>query len=471
MLLAPVVRRQKGEFRDVLERLAREGFVRARVDGEFVELGDTNRPVKLDKKKFHHIEAVVDRLVIDDKIRVRLGDSVETALRWGNGVLLALHQLPTSSGEVPWIETLHSNKMCSPATGKSFDPPTPKHFSFNAPAGACPVCHGLGQKMVFDEHFIVPDAEQPLEKAIQPWRRAGQRMNIYYKALLRSVAGNFGVSLETPYKNLPDTFKNVLLHGSGEDEIDFSFWRGGKVSTISRPFEGVMPNLERLATESESEFVRNRLKQYMSPQFCDACKGKRLKPEILAVTLSNDGFQLNGASKPGRRSLIPGLSIMDICALSVEKADEFFATSKLSEFQQKIAGEVIKEIRARLGFLKNVGLGYLTLDRESGTLSGGEAQRIRLATQIGAGLVGVLYILDEPSIGLHQRDNERLLKSLEGLRDLGNSVLVVEHDDETIRRADYVLDLGPGAGVRGGELVAAGTVADIERTHAIQARQ
>ena len=469
MLLAPVVRRQKGEFRDVLERLAREGFVRARADGEFVELGDTNRPVKLDKKKFHNIEAVVDRLVIDDKIRVRLGDSVETALRWGDGVLLALHQMP-SAQSAEWIETLHSNKMCSPATGKSFDPPTPKHFSFNAPAGACPVCHGLGQKMVFDEHFVVPDPEEPLERAIQPWRRSGKRMNIYYKALLRSVAAHFGVSLETPYKDLKEDFKNVLLNGSNGDEIEFSFWRGGQINKVSRPFEGILPNLERLATESESEFVRNRLKQYMSPQFCDACRGKRLKPEILAVTLGADN---NGASTISsvpesktqnakqKTKKIPGLSIMDICSLSVEKADEFFATLKLSEFQQKIAAEVIKEIRARLGFLKNVGLGYLTLDRESGTLSGGEAQRIRLATQIGAALVGVLYVLDEPSIGLHQRDNDRLLATLKGLRDLGNTVLVVEHDADTIRNADYILDLGPGAGAHGGELVAAGTLPEI----------
>jgi len=469
MLLAPVVRRQKGEFRDVLERLAREGFVRARADGEFVELGDTNRPVKLDKKKFHNIEAVVDRLVIDEKIKVRLGDSVETALRWGNGVLLALHQLPSVQPS-EWVETLHSNKMCSPATGKSFDPPTPKHFSFNAPAGACPVCHGLGQKMVFDEHFVVPDPEEPLERAIQPWRRSGKRMNIYYKALLRSVAAHFGVNLETPYKGLPEAFKNVLLNGSNGDEIEFSFWRGGQINKVSRPFEGILPNLERLATESESEFVRNRLKQYMSPQFCDACRGKRLKPEILAVTLGADE---NGASTalsppepkvPGSKQKakkIPGLSIMDVCGLSVEKADEFFATLKLSEFQRKIAGEVIKEIRARLGFLKNVGLGYLTLDRESGTLSGGEAQRIRLATQIGAALVGVLYVLDEPSIGLHQRDNDRLLATLKGLRDLGNTVLVVEHDADTIRNADYILDLGPGAGVHGGELVASGTLPEI----------
>jgi excinuclease ABC subunit A len=494
MLLAPVVRRQKGEFRDVIERLAREGFVRARVDGEFVELAADTR-VKLDKKKFHNIEVVVDRLVIDSKIRVRLGDSVETALRWGEGVMFALHQTPSVAANVNsrtnqqalaknppihiggygenWIETLHSNKMCSPATGKSYDPPTPKHFSFNAPAGACPVCHGLGQKMIFDESLVVPDPEKSLEDgAVQPWRRAGKRMNIYYKAMLRSIAAHFNVSLETPWKNLPDDFKKVLLHGSGEDEVDFHFWRAGSQHTISRPFEGVLPNLERLFTESESEFVRNRIKPYMSPQFCDVCKGKRLKPEILAVTLGGDISvgQASSLSPSSPRKIrdrrdacptIPGLSIMAVCALSVEKADEFFAGLKLTDFEEKIAHEVIKEIRARLGFLKNVGLGYLTLDRESSTLSGGEAQRIRLATQIGAGLVGVLYILDEPSIGLHQRDNNRLLATLKGLRDLGNTVLVVEHDADTIRNADYVVDLGPGAGIHGGELVAAGTLPEI----------
>jgi excinuclease ABC subunit A len=532
MLLAPVVRRQKGEFRDVIERLAREGFVRARVDGEFVEL-EADKHVKLDKKKFHNIEAVVDRLVIDEKIRVRLGDSVETALRWGDGVMFALHQSPegragsppTAGGasspqpaaggaSVPasriqrgeisqkrlvsslappnvgavgtprptdiWTETLHSNKMCSPATGKSFDPPTPKHFSFNAPAGACPVCHGLGQKMIFDESLVVPDPEQPLESAVQPWRRAGKRMNIYYKMMLRSVAAYFNVSLETPWKNLPEDFKKVLLHGSDGTDVEFRFWRAGSQHTVSRPFEGVLPNLERLLTESESEFVRNRIKPYMSPQFCDTCKGKRLKPEILAVTLGGTGVPLVVPGVPPENSKfktqnsklkIPGLSIMDVCALSVEQADDFFATLKLTEFQEKIAHEVIKEIRARLGFLKNVGLGYLTLDRESGTLSGGEAQRIRLATQIGAGLVGVLYILDEPSIGLHQRDNDRLLATLKGLRDLGNTVLVVEHDAETIRQADYIVDLGPGAGVHGGELVAAGALPDILRNqHSLTAK-
>jgi len=477
ILLAPVVRRQKGEFRDVFERLAREGFVRVRVDGEIAELGENVARIKLDKKKFHNIEAVVDRLVMDDKVRVRLGDSVETALRWGEGVMFTLHQLPDGAkSSTPkngagasaepakaadaWIETLHSNKMCSPATGKSYDPPTPKHFSFNAPAGACPVCHGLGQKMVFDEHLVVPDPELPLDGAIQPWRRAGKRMNIYYKAMLRSVASHFNVNLETPWKDVPEDFKTVLLNGSGDDNVEFKFWRGGKVSSIDRPFEGVLPNLERLATESESEFIRNRLKAYMSPQFCDVCRGRRLKPEILAVTLGGDEYSSQFKNKKSKVK-IPGLSIMDICGMSVEKADDFFVTLKLTEFEQKIAGEVIKEIRARLGFLKNVGLGYLTLDRESGTLSGGEAQRIRLATQIGAALVGVLYVLDEPSIGLHQRDNDRLLATLKGLRDLGNTVLVVEHDADTIRAADYILDLGPGAGVHGGELVAAGSLPEI----------
>ena len=486
MLLAPVVRRQKGEFRDVFERLGREGFVRVRVDGEIMELGEEAARIKLDKKKFHSIEAVVDRLVIDDKIRVRLGDSVQTALRLGEGVMFTLHQLSDESKAVDksltrpaatlsppsgvrgaqsdaWIETLHSNKMCSPATGKSYDPPTPKHFSFNAPSGACPVCHGLGQKMVFDELLVVPNAAEPLESAIQPWRRAGKRMNIYYKAMLRSVAGHFNVDLQTPWKDLPADFKAVLLNGSGEDNVEFKFWRAGKVSSIDRPFEGVLVNLERLATESESEFMRNRLKAYMAPEFCDVCGGRRLKPEILAVTLGGEQFvsQLKTKNSKSKTLKIPGLSIMDVCGLSVEKADEFFAALKLTEFEQKIAAEVVKEIRARLGFLKNVGLGYLTLDRESGTLSGGEAQRIRLATQIGAALVGVLYVLDEPSIGLHQRDNDRLLATLKGLRDLGNTVLVVEHDADTIRAADYILDLGPGAGVHGGELVAAGTLPEI----------
>jgi excinuclease ABC subunit A len=470
MLLAPVVKEQKGEFRDVLERLAREGFVRARVDGGMVELGNPEVRVKLDPKRKHTIEAVVDRLVIEDKVRVRLADSVETALRWGEGVMRSLHRSDQSDG---WLETLHSNRMYSPATGRSFEPLTPKHFSFNAPAGACPVCHGLGQKLVFDEALVVPDHERSLDTgAVLPWRRGGKKMVPYYKAMLRSVARHFDQNMETPWRDLPEAFRRVVLYGSGDTDVLFHFARAGRVSQVTRPFEGVIPNLERLNQESESEFTRNRLKAFMNPQHCDACNGRRLKPEVLAVTLENDEFRTTSdeggaANSPRhlsfviRHSPIPGLSIMDVCALSVDEADDFFASLKLTEFQQKIAAEIIKEIRARLGFLKNVGLGYLTLNRESGSLSGGEAQRIRLATQIGAGLVGVLYILDEPSIGLHQRDNDRLLRTLEGLRDLGNSVLVVEHDEDTIRRADYVIDLGPGAGVRGGELVAAGTLAQV----------
>jgi len=451
MLLAPVIREEKGEFRDVIERLAREGFVRARVDGELVELA-ANVRIKLEPKARHNIDVVVDRLVIDEKIRVRLSDSVETALKWGNGVLVTLAQAP---GEPPgpWVEALHSNRMYSPATGLSFEKPEPKHFSFNSPFGACPVCHGLGQKLVFDPSLVVPDKQKSLEQgAILPWRRGGKRMIVYYKALLRGVAAHYRQSLEVPYSKLPDTFKQVLLHGSGAEEIAFAFFRAGKPSNVTRPFEGVIPHLERLYAESESEFTRNRLKAFMSPEDCDACRGQRLKPEILAVTL--------GAAGPSGRPY-PGLSIMDVCGLSIDTADEFFATLPLTAFEEKIAGEIIKEVRARLGFLKNVGLGYLTLNRESGTLSGGEAQRIRLATQIGAGLVGVLYILDEPSIGLHQRDNERLLQTLKNLRDLGNSVLVVEHDEDTIRQADYILDLGPGAGVHGGEVVAAGTLEEV----------
>ncbi len=467
MLLAPVVDGKKGEFRDVLERLSREGFVRARVDGQMIELGATTHH-KLNAKAAHQIQVVVDRLVIDDKVRVRLGDSMETALRWGEGKVIVLHQAPGVGADAPWTENLYSNRNYSQATGESFDVLTPKHFSFNSPAGACPVCHGLGQKMVFQERLVTPDPAKSLEEgAVLPWRRGGRRMIIYYKSLLRNVASHFGVSLETPFKDLPPAFQKALIHGTGEEPVEFSFTKAGKTSKIKRPFEGVIPNLQRLYKESESEFTRNRLKAFMELEPCDACHGLRLRPEILAVTLGSlDALPpaTRGVivARQSRPASIPGLSIMDLCALPVDEADVFFSTLALTEFQKKVVGDVVREVRARLTFLKNVGLGYLTLDRESGTLSGGEAQRIRLATQIGAGLMGVLYILDEPSIGLHQRDNERLLRTLEDLRGLGNSVLVVEHDEDTIRRADYVIDLGPGAGVRGGELVAAGTVAEVE---------
>ena len=484
MLLAPVIQDQKGEFRDVVERLAREGFVRARVDGEMVELAANTR-VKLDPKTKHSIDVIVDRLVIDDKIRVRLSDSIETSLKWGDGRLLVLHQPPEAASTSNWTEVLHSNRNYSPGTGKSFETLTPKHFSFNAPSGACPVCHGLGQKMVFDEALVVPDAERSLDGgAVLPWRRGGKRMIVYYKSLLRGIASHYKVSLEEPFKNLPEEFRKKLLHGTGEEEIEFNIWRAGKMSKSSKPFEGVLPNMARLYEESESEFTRNRLKAFMNPQHCDACGGKRLKAEILAVTLESSSelrvasSDLGAAQKSSKRetrntkrAVIPGLSIMDVCGLSVDQADEFFANLKLTEFQKKIGVEPVREIRSRLGFLKNVGLGYLTLNRESGTLSGGEAQRIRLATQIGAGLVGVLYILDEPSIGLHQRDNDRLLATLRHLRDIGNSVLVVEHDEDTMRQADYLMDLGPGAGVRGGELVAAGTFEEVlKNPHSLTAK-
>jgi excinuclease ABC subunit A len=470
MILSTIIKGQKGEFRDVLERMAHEGFVRARVDGKFHEL--TSPPhIKLEAKQPHQIDVIVDRLVIDDKIRIRLSDSVETALKWGEGTLLVLHQPPGGTVNDPWAEITYSNRYISPATGLSYEPLTPKHFSFNAPQGACRVCHGLGQKLVFDESLVTPDPAKSLDQgAILPWRRGGKRMILYYKSLIQGIARHYEQNTEVPYRALTDDFKRILMRGSGEEEIEFKFWRAGKMSTVKRVFEGVLPNLERLYQETDSEFTRNRLKAFMSPYPCDSCHGLRLKPEILAVTLEATGTpsSLSSGGKPETpyfttlgKTKIPGYSIMDFCRLSITEALKVLDALQLTDFQKKVVAELVREIRSRLHFLQNVGLGYLTLNRESGSLSGGEAQRIRLATQIGAGLVGVLYILDEPSIGLHQRDNERLLKTLEGLRDLGNSVLVVEHDEDTIRRADYLIDLGPGAGVRGGELVAAGTVEDI----------
>jgi excinuclease ABC subunit A len=452
MVLAPVVEGQRGEFRDVLERLQREGFVRVRVDGQIQEL-NPKEPIRLDAKTTHTVEVVVDRIVMAEGVRVRLADSVETALRWGEGRLKVLHQAPDRPTD-PWTETLHSTRMYSPATGRSFDTPTPQHFSFNSPKGACPVCHGLGQKMVFDPSLIVPDETKTLEDgAVQPYRRmGGKKMVSYYKGLIKGVAKHCEAPLDQPWKELSEKARRTLMHGSGTDEVEFWFMSGGAPKKTSKPFEGVLPNLERLYADSESEFTRNRLKAYMTLHPCDACRGRRLRPEMLAVTLGTE-------TSVG--SVVPGRSIADFCGLSIAEAHTVLAGLSMSDLQRRIAGEVILDIRKRLGFLVEVGLGYLTLDRESGSLSGGEAQRIRLATQIGAGLVGVLYILDEPSIGLHQRDNDRLLETVRRLRDAGNSVIVVEHDEDTIRAADYVLDMGPGAGIHGGELVAQGTPAEI----------
>ena len=450
MLLAPVVQNQKGEFRDVLEKLAREGFVRARIDGQFVEL-EANVRVPLKPKNKHSIEVVVDRLVVSDKVRGRLADSVETCLKWGDGKIVALSQ-DADLDKTKWRENCFSNRLTSPATGKSYVSMTPKHFSFNSPYGACPACSGLGQQSVFDEGLMVGDQGKSLEDGvILPWTKGGARMVVHYNSILRAVASHYGQDLAKPYNKLAKRFKDVLFHGSGKDVISFPFKRSGKESVTIKPFEGVLENLSRLYDGTSSETTRRRLRSFMSPQSCKACEGRRLREEVLAVTLSSD-YQPIGEFRYG------GLSIMDACRLSIDNALMFFEGLQLDSLGKKIATDVITEITSRLRFLQNVGLGYLTLNRTSGTLSGGESQRIRLATQIGAGLVGVLYILDEPSIGLHARDNNQLLETLEGLRELGNTVLVVEHDEETIRRADYIIDMGPGAGVHGGEVVGSGVL-------------
>ena len=467
MILAPLIDAQRGEFRDVLERLAREGFVRARIDGQVVELVAGKLP-RLDAKEAHSIDVIVDRLVIAPGLRPRLVDSVETALKWGNGRLLSLHQSPAGTGAAgsvatsaaaTWTETLHSNRMYSPATGRSFDTPTPQHFSFNSPKGACATCLGLGQKLVLDPALIIPDETKSLtDGAVQPYRRVGGKtMAGYYQGLLKGMAVQYGAAMDRPWKELPANFKAKLLHGTGTEPVNFKFAEAGGSPGTAHPFEGIIANLQRLYTESESEATRNQLKAYMSLQLCDACAGSRLKPEVLAITL---GTELVPDS-PASRLRVPGRSIADFCRLTIANADDFLAGLVLTEFELKVGGDMIREVRARLGFLREVGLGYLSLDRESGTLSGGEAQRIRLASQLGAGLMGVLYILDEPSIGLHQRDNERLLVTMKRLRDLGNTVIVVEHDEDTIRAADYIVDMGPGAGVRGGEIVAQGTLDEV----------
>ena len=448
MLLAPVIQNKKGEFRDVLEKLAREGFVRARIDGQFVEL-EANVRVPLDSKKKHSIEIVVDRLVVSDKARGRLADSVETSLKWGNGKIVALSQSQDQDRD-SWKEDCLSNRLSSPVTGKSYDPMTPKHFSFNSPYGACPICSGLGQQPVFDEGLMVGDQDKSLEDGvILPWTKGGARMVVHYNAILRDIAVHYGQDIDKPYKKLSKRFKEVLFYGSGDETISFSFRRSGKEIITVKPFEGILDNLNRLYNETSSEATRRRLRAFMSPQSCKACNGKRLREEVLAVTLKSS-HRLDGEFR------FDGLSIMDVCHLSIDESLMFFQKLQLDSLGEKIASDVIIEITSRLRFLKNVGLGYLALNRTSGTLSGGESQRIRLATQIGAGLVGVLYILDEPSIGLHARDNKQLLETLEGLRQLGNTVLVVEHDEETIRRADYIIDMGPGAGVHGGEVVGSG---------------
>jgi excinuclease ABC subunit A len=440
VVLAPLVQREKGEFRDVIEKARREGFVRLRLDGEIIELEPRTLP-KLDKDKLHSIEAVVDRLILREGLGQRLADSLEAALRWGQNHLFILRQLPS---EANWQLHRFSTEFCNPNTGFSLPKLTPKHFSFNSHLGACPECHGLGTKLFSDPELMLDPAKSLADGAVKPWKTGNKRMRQYYASLRSSLARAADVDENTPLQDLPPSFREMLLYGTGTTAIELE-WSPGKITR--RPFEGVVAQVSRLLETSESEFTRQRLRAFSSWRTCPACRGARLRPEILAVTLP-------------RTSANP-LGIQQFCALTIEEAREVLRDFILTPEQEKVARDVLREIAQRLEFLHQVGLGYLSLDRESGTLSGGEAQRIRLATQIGSGLAGVLYVLDEPSIGLHQRDNDRLIETLRGLRDLGNSVVVVEHDEETIRAADYVLDMGPGAGPRGGQVVAAGTPAEI----------
>ena len=448
VLLAPLVRNETGEFRDVIEKVKREGFVRIRVDGEIVELARPE-PIRLKKTSRHTIEAVVDRLVVREGIRTRLADSVQTALQWGGNRIVVLRQSPTAAAE-KWEPVRYSTDYGTADSSFSLGELTPKHFSFNSHFGACPSCHGLGTELEVDIDLMITDSAKSIaDGAIVPWRRGTKRMQAYYKTLQSALVKHFGVDEFLPFTDLPNDFKEALYHGTGEQPIQMSFGANGKAEKTAKPFEGLIPQMQRLYEETESEFTRNRIRTFMTRVPCATCKGARLKPEILAVTIKDtDGRELN----------IHGLS-----ELTIDSAAVYMGGLSLTEQQRKIAADVLREIESRLRFLIEVGLGYLTLNRESGTLSGGEAQRIRLATQIGSGLAGVLYVLDEPSIGLHQRDNARLLRTLHRLRDLGNSVIVVEHDEETIRAADHILDLGPGAGPRGGELVAQGTLEEVLR--------
>jgi excinuclease ABC subunit A len=440
MLLAPLVTNQAGEFRDVIEKARREGFVRLRIDGEIMELGNAHSP-KLAKSNTHTIEAVVDRLSVRSDIHQRLADSIETSLRWGGGMLSVLRMEP---GSEKWTEQKFSTDYCNPSTGFTMPKLTPKHFSFNSHLGACPACHGIGTELFFDPELMIDNGTTLEEGAIKPWRVGHRRMRQYYAAILNGLLEDTPVPTDTPFRDLPAEFKALLFFGSGDREITV------KVSAerrISKPFEGLVAQMQRLFETSESEFTRKRLRAFQGRQTCGVCHGARLRPEILAVTISDvEGRQY---------------SINHFCAFPISEAGKILARIALDASEEEIVHDVLREIRQRLGFLNEVGLGYLQLNRESGTLSGGEAQRIRLATQIGSGLAGVLYVLDEPSIGLHQRDNNRLIETLRALRDLGNSVIVVEHDEETIRAADHILDLGPGAGPRGGRIVAQGTLEEI----------
>ncbi|RKX21538.1 MAG: excinuclease ABC subunit A, partial [Candidatus Zixiibacteriota bacterium] len=426
MVLAPLVRGKKGEHREIIEEAIREGFVRLRVDNEIVE---SDSDIKLEKKKKHTIEIVVDRLVVKQKSKQRLADSVETALRMSSGTVII---------NISKKDLLFSEQFACLNCNISYDEPTPRLFSFNSPFGACKECDGLGQKMEVIPELVVTDRSLSIsEGAIRPW--GGADMANWYRYQLKGVARHYDFKFSTPFEKLSQEVQQVILYGSGDEQISCEYehvsGKGKGSGVYEAPFEGVIPHLMRRYRQTESSGVRQWIENYMSITACPRCKGARLRPEALSVIIDRE-------------------TIDTVTDMSIKKANAFFKNIKLSKRQQTIARQILKEIRERLGFLNDVGLSYLTLNRSAATLSGGEAQRIRLATQIGSRLVGVLYILDEPSVGLHQRDNNKLLNMLLELKDIGNTVLVVEHDRETIERADYVIDLGPGAGIHGGEIVA-----------------
>jgi excinuclease ABC subunit A len=437
-LLAPVVRGRKGEYRKEIAEWQRAGYQRLKIDGEFYPIEDAPT---LDKKFKHDIDVVVDRIVTKAGQEQRLADSIETALRLADGIAVA-EWASVAEGETEPRRLLFSEKFACPVSGFTISEIEPRLFSFNNPFGACPVCDGLGAKQAFDADMVVPDKDKTLHKgAIAPWAKGPSPL---YTQTLQALARHYGFSMDVPFWKLPDEAKNVILHGSGTQKIHFVYDDNARKYEVNKTFEGVVPNLERRWRETDSSWVREELARYQSETPCEACHGFRLKPEALAVK-------------------IEGKHIAEVSLLAIRQARDWFEglEKTLSAKQMEIARRILKEINDRLRFLVDVGLDYLNLSRASGTLSGGESQRIRLASQIGSGLTGVLYVLDEPSIGLHQRDNMRLLGSLKGLRDLGNSVLVVEHDEEAILTADHVIDMGPAAGVHGGHIVAEGAPADI----------
>ncbi|MBV8061808.1 MAG: excinuclease ABC subunit UvrA [Alphaproteobacteria bacterium] len=435
MLLAPIVRGRKGEYKKELQELRKQGFQRVKIDGEVYAIEDAPT---LNKKLKHDIAVVVDRIVVRPDLGHRLPDSIETALRLADGIMIA--EKVGAVGEGEQREITFSSKFACPVSGFTIEEIEPRLFSFNNPHGACPACDGLGEKLSFDPELVVPDKTLSLsEGAIAPWKT-------FYTQLLTALCKAYGESMDEPWKHLSADFRQALLHGTGTRSIKFTYHDGNHSFRHDKPFDGVLANLDRRWKQTDSDWMRDELARYQSSKVCEACNGQRLKPEALAVKIG-------------------GKHISEVSAFSIRDAGAWFENlpCKLTAKQKEIAARILKEINERLGFLNNVGLEYLTLSRASGTLSGGESQRIRLASQIGSGLTGVLYVLDEPSIGLHQRDNDRLLATLKRLRDLGNTVLVVEHDEDAIRAADYLIDMGPGAGVHGGQVVACGTPAEVQK--------